>query len=287
MDHNYCTYSAPIFITDELGIIFPKDSSIIQNNKTDELIRNGTTTFIKHNHKYYAVTCEHVNKVLIKKQNEWTNEQIEKHGFDPSIKSPPYNSFGFFIPHNGQFHLNYEFNKIQDSIHDIDIVITEIDPKILTEIDREAIELIDSTQINELPCIATGYPEEERHIHKNGTKLSTLAISCISCTGNANISQSNKIFLHGDLKDYNKTHNLSGISGGPIINTNNKKLLGIVTNASIITENDQGFSTNPSINIFGDIITKKLFSDWIKDIPSSRIFHDLSKTLYIPKNLRT
>lgn len=276
-------YCAPIFITDQFGILFNDKIDISPNNHKNDSVRNGTVTFISYNKEFFALTCKHVVDSLEKRQGQWREEQHSKYGF-----IPPEDEILFFTPlNNCQYHFNYRFSPvtINDDELPIDISITRIKPEVMSRLGRQPIELkkSDHNELIHSDGIASGYPEDQRVKREKG-KLNVFCPKFVTLLANLQLSSNEKLILEGDLDKTNGLNNLSGMSGGPIIGFTDKDycFLGISYEAYNINPQEAGVREKPGIFIKGERITFTKFEKWISAIPKNTIIRDRSQRLIIP-----
>jgi len=293
-------FCAPIFICDQNGTLLKRDNELLAKENNYPNIRNGTLTFIKYNDVIYGITCRHVVEALNK-----YNEINKKHWLDNyhvSGQLPDVAQMHFFIPKNEyQIHINSDFYFIRgDEFTNEypDIAITVIDRNVLKLSNRVPIDIQDvdnnfiiNSDTENMGAIAVGYPELLREIGDTNTNLiSELKISVVNIVANIASVTSNKVRLLSELREVDpKVNNLSGMSGGPILGTNEERwgLIGIITQARDIQPKNDSFFTEPTVWIEGEKIDIKLLESWITAIP--KIFNfkqSLTKCLYMPSNFK-
>jgi hypothetical protein len=300
--NNFWTWKfcAPVFITNQFGLLLVKDEELVPRDKRLPGIRNGTLTFVSYNDKVYGITCDHVKKALDEK-NKLNTEKLGKWVSD-EVKAnlPPQAQLHFFIPHGEQqIHVNSRFHSVPGdaSTGDYpDVCIAQINAEMLRQIDGVPIPLADDPNPEILTnpgfCgIATGYPEKKRRDIPFGY-LKNLAISTIMACAPFNEFNSAKILLYAELDKDPEADNLSGMSGGPILWSTNKHwgLAGICVLARDLmgeVENKDSITKGPTIWIEGQRIKRGDLINWIEALPASeQSIPDLSKRLLIPKNYK-
>jgi hypothetical protein len=261
-------YCAPVFIASEFfGTTIFSEEKIAPKKIGSDSIRNGTLTFVEHEGSFYALTCHHVLEELEKTQNNWQKEQVEKYSF-----SPPLNGFELFTPiGNKQYHFNYKLKPVpkNDDGTQPDIAMAKIDRSFIEKLGRRPLPLIeDQTQSSQM-AIACGYAEEQRCLRK-GKNLDTLAPKLVTCIATLQMTGNGDLLLQDSIEKHNEVDVLSGMSGGPIMCSNNYgyDLAGIVKEGFDIQSKENQLVEGNNIRIFGEKIGLKEFNIWTKsDLP--------------------
>lgn len=291
-------FCAPIFICDQNGTLLKDDNELLPNGDKYPRIRSGTLTFVRYKDVIYGITCRHVVEAL-NKYNEINNNRWLKK-FNISEPLPDVAQMHFFIPKDKyQIHVNSDFYFVEgdDFTRDYpDIAITIIEQNVLRLAKRIPIDIEQSSKYHienyeKAGVVAVGYPELMRGI--GGTdvsKINELKISIANIIAHINSITENKVILLSELEKVDcKVDNLSGMSGGPILGTDEKGwgLIGIISKARDVQPKKDSFLENPTVWIEGEKIDIKRLSLWITAIPKIFNFKEsLTKYLYIPPNFK-
>lgn len=278
-------YCAPIFVASSfLGTFICDDKNLIPNEFDENSVRNGTLTFVSYKGETFAITCKHVLDALENKQKTWKKDQINKHGFEPPIEG-----FQLFTPiDNHQYHFNYKLSPVpkRDDGTQPDVAIARVNSHSISRLGRQPILL---TRKNQLPeaGIASGYPEQQRVI-RAGEKLNTFGPKFVTCVATLQVTANGGLLIQDTIEDHKGLDVLSGMSGGPIIWSDEKEfgLAGIVREGLDVRPKEGQLMTEDGILIHGERITPEIFERWIDGIPELLEFKDETKSLYIPRNMR-
>jgi len=237
-------YCAPAFIASTfVGTVIADEEKLIFKNYDKDSVRSGTLTFMSFKGEVFAITSNHVIESLEKKQSAWKLEQLEKYGYEP-----PMEGLELFIPiENNQYHFNYKFTSVPGDYDGIqpDIAIARVNLHSIKRLGREPIMLCEKINIPETG-IASGYPEEQRDI-REGENLNTFSPKFVTCTASLQVTGNGELLLQDPIESHNGVDNLSGMSGGPIIWSDEKNfgIAGVVKKGldiqpkegQIVTEN--------------------------------------------------
>ncbi|NWF36670.1 hypothetical protein [Mariprofundus sp. KV] len=228
--------------------------------------------------------ANHVLEALDHKNTEWQKEQFEKYDAEPAI-----DGYGFYTPiGNTHHHFNYRLTPVpqHEDRPAPDVAIARVNLNSITRLGRKPLIF---TRKDTLPItvIASGYPEVERSIQK-GNKLNTLSVKIAACLASIQTTADGGLLLEDTISDHKGINNLSGMSGGPIIWSNNKKfsLAGIVREGLDIQPKEGELRVEPGICIHGERITTSIFEEWLQEIPPLSELEDKSHGLYVPSSMR-
>lgn len=281
-EFNAWQFCAPIYIASAFfGTFLNQESDLLFDEFTDRSVRSGTLTFIRYKGQLYAMTCKHVADALEEKQNAWKNEQESKYGF-----VPPLEGYYFFTPHQStQYHFNYKLTPVPQNSDGAqpDVAIARINENAITRIGRKPIQFTDKKSLPETG-IAFGYPEAQRDIRPADERTSNFYNNFVSCIATLQVTGSGDILLEDPIEHHRGVNNLSGMSGGPIVWSDEERygLAGIVKKGTDIQPKPDGLTAENSICIFGTRMTSDLLDQWIKSIPPVAELKDHSKSLFNP-----
>ncbi len=201
----------------------------------------------------------------------------------------------FFFPKGDtQIHINAKFHKAPgDAFTNSfpDVAVARISAQKMAQIGREVIDLEKGIKSREhwsdYACgIATGYPEQNRRYVPADGNLAKMAISTVIAISPFERAMDNRLTMFCELNEEPEADNLSGMSGGPILLSEEESwgLIGIVKKGrdmkSDSLRNKDSFIDGHSIWIDGEPISKGAFEEWISVIPSSEPpIRDISKFL--------
>jgi hypothetical protein len=279
---NTYQYCAPAFIASSFfGTFLENDDDLIFTNFDKSSVRSGTLTFLEYRDETFAVTCKHVLEALLRKQEEWRKQYVERDGFEPPIEG-----FNLFTPiNNNQYHFNYKLTAVppNDDGSQPDVAIARIRKEAVYRLGRVPIEL---TKKQEFPItgIASGYPEQQRKIAQ-GERLNTFSPLFTTCLASMQITAKGEIILQDVIEEHNGLDILSGMSGGPVIwsDENDFGFAGIVYEGLDIQPKEGRLMDQNSIWIHGELITPSIFEKWLSAIPPICELKDETKMLHIPR----
>jgi hypothetical protein len=278
-------YCAPVFIANSFfGTFLTKVEDLAPEKIDKSSVRSGTLTFISYKGEYFALTCNHVLEALVKRQKAWKAAECEKYGDEP-----PMEGFELFTPkEQSQHHFNYKLVPVPlDGFGEQpDIAIARINCNYIKKLGREAIVF---SKKNKLPetGIASGYPEEQRVI-RNGKNLSTFSPKYVACLATLQVTAKGGVLLQDSIIEHNDIDVLSGMSGGPIIWSDDKKfgLAGIIVEGLDVQPKEGQLVDEPGIWIHGERITTELFDVWVKSIPPLNELKNKTQTLSVPESMK-
>lgn len=282
---NTWQFCAPAFIASTfLGTAICKDTDLIFDDFDESSVRSGTLTFVAYKGELFAITCKHVLDALEKKQSRWKREQLDKYGFES-----PIDGFHLFTPiDNNQFHFNYKLTSApsREDGSQPDVAIARIKLSSITRLGRKPIIFAQKDLLPETG-IASGYPEQQRVI-RQGNNFNTFFPKFSTCIATMQMTAKGDILIQDTIEDHKGLDNLSGMSGGPIIWTNEERfgLAGIVKEGLDIQPKEGQLMTDNGIWIHGERITTEQFEFWLKSIPPLTELNDETKSLHIPTGMR-
>lgn len=291
---NSYRFCCPIFITDSFGTMFVRQEHLLGESGASPQIRNGTLTFASYQNQIFGLTCGHVVDELEIQNDHARDEHIRLHGAPDSF-SPEYQKHFYFPKDDQQIHINAVFHKaIGDAFTGCgpDLAIARITPEKLAQIGRQAIsftsDMPSADQLSGAACgIATGYPEDIRRVFKSGA-FNTLGISNVTAFAPFGVASVNRLNMFYELDNTPDANNLSGMSGGPIL-WSDESGWGL---AGIIKEGrDMAPSTNPdsflkkaTIWIEGEPVNGELLRQLIAVIPDEEsTMTDYSRRIFRPR----
>jgi hypothetical protein len=289
-------FCCPIFITGMYGTLVTNSESLFPVNGAEPEIRSGTLTFVSYKGRTYGITCRHVVEALEGQNAKKHQEHLAIYG--NAVPFVPEAQMHFFFPkEKEQIHINTKFYKAPGDAFTAsypDAAITRISPEKLAQIGREAIslerEIVASDKWSKAACgIATGYPEQNRRSISSNTPLSKMGVSTVIAIAPFERVSGTQITMFYELNEEPDADNLSGMSGGPILWSEEEGwgLLGIVKEGRDMkqssSKNQNSFLTGHIIWIDGEPISSEVFAQWVAQIPEGdEPIKDLSKTLYVP-----
>lgn len=289
-------YCCPIFITGTFGTTLAKEDDLIGANGDTPAIRSGTLTFVFFNGEIYGITCGHVVKAL-ELSNE-KNHQKWKVLIGPNAAYPPQAQMHFFVPEgNRQIHINAHFHRAPgDEFTNScpDVAFARIANVTFGATGRRALPL-KADPSNEVfnikhTCgIATGYPEKSRRSFEINPSLNRLALSTAVAIAPFECISETKIRLVSELPSDPEVDNLSGMSGGPIIWSNESGwgFAGIIKDGRDVKPKEPNGSNHiingHAIWIEGERLKYDQLARWLESIPrDEEHIPDLSKRLVGP-----
>lgn len=293
---NSYRFCCPIFIAGMFGTIMSKDGDLFGKDGAEPEIRSGTLTFVSYGGQIYGITCRHVVEALEEGNSKKHEEHISSYG--EGVPFVEERQMHFFFPKgSAQIHINAKFHKAPgDAFTNSfpDVAIAKISERKMAQIGREVIDLekIIKTREHwsESACgIATGCPEQNRRSVSADGNLAKMAISTVIAISPFERASENQLTMFYELDEEPEADNLSGMSGGPILWSEEESwgLIGIVKKGrdmkSDSSRNKNSFIDGHSIWIDGEPISKEAFEVWISAIPSSEPpIRDISKSLHVP-----
>lgn len=293
---NSYRFCCPIFITSMFGTILSKNGDLFGENGAEPKIRSATLTFVSYKNQIYGITCRHVVEALEERNSKKHKEHISSHGKNVPFVEEAQMHF-FFPKENDQIHINAKFHKPPGDVFTNsfpDIAIGRISDRKLAQIGREVIDLDKVIPDREhwsehAGAIATGYPEQNRRSVPADRNLAKMAISTVIAISPFERVSEYKLTMFYELDEEPIADNLSGMSGGPILWSDEASwgLIGIVKKGRDIksgsSRNKDSFIDGHAIWIDGEPLSKALFEKWISVIPSSEPpIKDISKSLHVP-----
>lgn len=288
-------YCCPIFITNMFGTLLGMDNGLSSENGAEPAIRSGTLTFVTHNGNIYGITCRHVLEALESSNLQRQNELLALYGSDVPIVEEGQMHF-FFPKGNEQIHINAKFHKAPGDEYTNsypDVAMARISPEKLAHIGRQSIpfdqQIPDSTHWSKTACgIATGYPEQNRRIIPGDDRLATMVVATVNVVAPIEIASQNKLLMFSELSEEPAADNLSGMSVGPILWSDESGwgLIGIVKKGRDIKQgsalNSESFIGGHAIWIDGEPINIDIFDQWVSEIPNHEPqIRDMSRTITV------
>lgn len=293
-------YCCPIFITPQFGMLLYSQTHLLKNQSDKPLVRNGTLTFVSVDNEIYGITCRHVID-LLEQQNEIRQKKLSSIIGEQFIKNPLL-QYHFFFPKGGeQVHINSHFHKMPgDEFTNTypDIAAARIERKKFNSIGRTALPLnsVPDTQFflnDNITGLAIGYAEEARKIANENDSKTSMVISAVQIFAPLTNVKEESVTLYAELDHIPEADNLSGMSGGPILwsDENNWGLIGIIKKGHDLKSKSQGvgnaISNNPNIWVDGVRISSPELVDWLRELPRDDAdIPDLSKMLFIPSGFQ-
>jgi hypothetical protein len=295
--HRFC---CPIFITDMFGTAFSQREALMPATEVDPQIRSGTLTFVSYQGAIYGITCRHVVDELEKQDAAAREKHVATHG--SSVPFAPQAQRHFFFPKDDlQIHINAKFYKAPgDTFTNSfpDAAVARISPEKLAQTGKQAIAMERATIAPEnwsvnAGGIAAGYPERSRRALPAVSPLQNMGVAVVVAVAPFERISDQMITMYYELENPPEADNLSGMSGGPILWTEEEAwaLVGIVKKGRDMqldpSRNADSFLTKPVIWIDGEPISKAILESWIAEIPADdQPTVDLTRRLHIPSGYR-
>jgi hypothetical protein len=289
-------YCCPIFITGTFGTALARDDDLIAPIGNSPTIRSGTLTFVSYQEAVYGITCRHVVEAL--EQSNAVNYEKWKGLLGQDASYPPQAQLHFYFPTgNRQIHINAIFHKAPgDAFTNSypDVAVARIPGATFDAIGRSAlpIERVGTSSIpaSEHTCgIATGYPEQNRSSSTENPRLRTLGVATVVAIAPFERFSETQLRLFAELAVEPNADNLSGMSGGPVIwsNENGWGLAGIIKEGRDMKPKSNNGNVpivdSHVIWVDGEPLTRTFLISLIESIPQvDQTIPDMSKQLIGP-----
>jgi hypothetical protein len=238
-------------------------------SENPNLIRSGTLTLVQTNNRYFAITCDHVIKILEEENRKKMDEWVEL-GYveEERAREYPYAHFKLYCITNtyidlSSFTFKQPFAQYPES--QPDIRIAEITEEVLTKMIKKAINLDKNSVVpNNLTFgIAVGFPETLKAKREVGGGH-VFSMPNLEVTAQLHSQPQGRFNLHSKVKE-EIDRNFSGMSGGPIFWHQGRgyNILGIVFESP--NNNHSTFEKN-EIMIRGEYASPETIKGWVKDL---------------------
>ena len=277
-------FCAPVFIANSsFGTLLSKEGDLVFQRIEEGSVRSGTLTFISYRGELLALTCRHVVTALRQKREQWRSAMLEQYQFEPDhVPFHLYTPIGL-----NRFHFSYELTPVPPNLDasEPDVAIARIDRDVITRLGRVPLVFADKKKLP-VTGIACGYPEQQRTLTA-GEHLSNLALMFVACTATLQVTGKGNLLLQDEISENNGVNNLSGMSGGPILWSDQKRfgLAGIVYEGSDIQGGEGRLMKGSGIWIRGERISAAKLDEWLPHIPANSRVNE-QKGLYVPSALR-
>ncbi|MBN3754215.1 hypothetical protein G3N95_14785 [Paraburkholderia sp. Tr-20389] len=275
-------FCVPIYITNSFGINLAKEADLVSVEGQRPKVRSGTLTFVRHDDQIYGITCRHVVEALEEAEAEIRNEW-QAHPQLRNATPPPggHRRFTFPAP-NEQVHINAQFHKAHlDAFtgRGKDLAIARIPSDTFAKIKREAIPgdrvgLPPTPHSPSLCGIATGFPEQSRKQRPASTVGAVLSMPTVIAFAPFEEISESTLWIHSEIKQLPEANNLSGMSGGPILWSDETGwgLTGIVkegmdTHPALPLDGVTPIFERPKVWVEGEPLTPSLLEELIATIP--------------------
>lgn len=272
---NYC---CPIFITPSFGVALSAPNHLIEGSEASPRVRSGTLTLVSYNGEYYGLTCRHVVEELEAQDRQKMNKLKE---LGITVFPPEGLAYFFFPKGDYQIHINAHFHKAPGDEYTAsspDIAFGRIPTETFEMIGRNALPLdrfsnLEEVMIGNFTGIATGYPENTRR-HIPDKKADHLGVSTVIATAPLDGSTS-RLKMISELDTSPDADNLSGMSGGPVIWSDQKSwgVAGIIKEGRDIKpkEGEDQIINKDCIWIDGEPITRETLINFLDSIPNDEV----------------
>lgn len=291
---NSYRFCCPIFITDSFGTLFARDEHLFGRPGQNPRIRNGTLTFVTYQKQMYGITCGHVIDALARENEQTRQEHIRQHGNSESF-SPEYQKHFYFPKDDQQIHINAVFHKaIGDAFTGCgpDLAIARLTQQKMAQIGRQSIifnsDMPTVDRLSQAGCgVATGYPEQNRRKISPNPLNTAMAVSTVIAVAPFNHVSENLLTMIYELDDIPDADNLSGMSGGPILWSDESGwgLAGIIKKGrDMAPKNDaNSFLNGATIWIEGVPINEEVLRQLVAAIPDGEsALPDYSRRIFRP-----
>ena len=215
-------------------------------------LRNGTLTFVKSEGRVFGITCWHVIEHFRKQL------QISGNAFSHSLRTMV----------NGFYFVHDRFIRPESQFGDppIDIAIRQINPDLLSDIGKEAIDL-DLLSAPPQPLthgLGVGFPETAKYKRMEDQIGYRVSMPQVEILAEIDGLPTRRFTLFSELNEKPIHTDYSGMSGGPIFwsTENDFGVFGIIYEGGVGSE----LSDGNTVYLYGELATPVVIKSWINKV---------------------